>query len=214
MPETGGDSLSEKGDDTVLATGKEVKTADMPVEKPLEKPVLAEQADSLEKRKRKTSVPQKKITADKTTIKEKFDTGEQGTKFKLNQAFLMHYLKLSETERFMIGHQLRDMVKSCTFRGIDCLTTIDSDDDTFFMGYEVSRPVQMYGQFFLLQVLMTPLYGNCFDIFAEDKSFGKSSLTGASYGLVLELDVEQEDYLQGGQVRILLVKIVKTLRTR
>ena len=61
---------------------------------------------------------------------------------------------------------------------------------------------------------MTPLYGNCFDIFAEDESFGKSSLTGASYGLVLELDVEQEDYLQGGQVRILVDKIAKTLRTK
>ena len=57
---------------------------------------------------------------------------------------------------------------------------------------------------------MTPLYGNCFDIFAEDESFGKSSLTGASYGLVLELDVEQEDYLQGGQVGIKIGKVVKT----
>ena len=27
------------------------------------------------------------------------------------QTFLMDYLKLSETERFMIGHQLRDLVK-------------------------------------------------------------------------------------------------------
>ena len=116
----------------------------------------------------------------------------------------MDYLKLSETERFMIGHQLRDLVKNlssenkqkriplslflffaiyiwqwsgkstlcisllvvrviqsrwyltscdlwffdlistitqitgCTFRGLDCLTTIDSDDeDSFIMDYEV-----------------------------------------------------------------------------
>ena len=52
----------------------------------------------------------------------------------------------------------------------------------------------------LPQLVTNPLYGNCFNIFAADESFGKSSLTGSSYGLVLELDVEQEDYLQGGQV--------------
>ena len=31
------------------------------------------------------------------------------------QTFLMDYLKLSETERFMIGHQLRDLVKIFSF---------------------------------------------------------------------------------------------------
>ena len=39
------------------------------------------------------------------------------------------------------------------------------------------------------QVVWSPIYGNCFDIFAADESFGKSSLTGASYGLSLELQV-------------------------
>ena len=48
-------------------------------------------------------------------------------------------------------------------------------------------------------MVWSPIYGNCFDIFAADESFGKSSLTGASYGLSLELQVEEEDYLGGGQ---------------
>ena len=37
--------------------------------------------------------------------------------------------------------------------------------------------------------MWSPIYGNCFNIFAADESFGKSSLTGASYGLSLELQV-------------------------
>ena len=41
----------------------------------------------------------------------------------------------------------------------------------------------------MIQVVWSPIYGNCFDIFAADESFGKSSLTGASYGLSLELQV-------------------------
>ena len=90
----------------------------------------------------------------------------------------MDYLQLTETERFMVGHQLRDLISGCTFRGLDCLTTIDSDDeDSFLMDYEA---------------VWSPIYGNCFDIFAADESFGKSSLTGASYGLSLELQVRRK----------------------
>ena len=40
-----------------------------------------------------------------------------------------------------------------------------------------------------LKAVWSPIYGNCFNIFAADESFGKSSLTGASYGLSLELQV-------------------------
>ena len=103
-------------------------------------------------------------------------------------------------------------MNSCTFRGIDCLATITSDE-SFFMDYEViyfafyclgcnwvtSEHIYLFNPI-LPQLVTNPLYGNCFNIFAADESFGKSSLTGSSYGLVLELDVEQEDYLQGGQV--------------
>jgi len=149
--------------------------------KPMKKTTdVVKLAEKAKKKKRKKGKPK-----DKKEIKEKFDKAEQGTEFKLRQTFLMDYLKLSETERFMIGHQLRDLITGCTFRGLDCLTTIDSDDeDSFIMDYEA---------------VWSPIYGNCFNIFAADESFGKSSLTGASYGLSLELQVQEDDYLGGGQ---------------
>ena len=76
----------------------------------------------------------------------------QGTKFGAEQTFFSLYNKLTEEERFLIGHSFQDMVslasvvvgmarvgltmcqvKSCTFRGYDCLAGIGSS----YMDYEV-----------------------------------------------------------------------------
>ena len=40
--------------------------------------------------------------------------------------------------------------------------------------------------------------GNCYTVYAEDEDLGKSSMTGAAYGLSLVLNIEQESYLRGG----------------
>ena len=42
-------------------------------------------------------------------------------------------------------------------------------------------------------------FGNCFTIVAENEYLGRSSLTGAEYGLSLVINIEHEAYLKGGQ---------------
>ena len=51
-----------------------------------------------------------------------------GAQFGVEQKFLSLYSSLTEEERFQIGHSVRDLVKSCTFRGFDCM---GMDEDTF-----------------------------------------------------------------------------------
>ena len=46
----------------------------------------------------------------------------------MEQKFLSLYSALTEKEQFQIGHSLQDLVKSCTFRGFDCMRM---DEDTF-----------------------------------------------------------------------------------
>lgn len=136
---------------------------------------------SIRKKKGKKKDKQSKDTLGKTLNVNL----QQSKNFAIEQKFLMTYLELSEMERFSIGHQLRDLIKSCSFRGVDCLETIDTDDEeSLFMDYDV---------------IISPNFGNCYNIYMIDDSMGKSSLTGASYGLSLVLNIEQEDYLKGGQ---------------
>ena len=94
---------------------------------------------------------------------------------------------LSEQEKFMIGHDFNDLVISCTFRGLDCLSKLGSDDQNFFIDYHV---------------ILTPTHGNCYTLYSEDENAGKSSLTGSAYGLSLVLNIEQSDYLKGGQTLV------------
>ena len=76
---------------------------------PPDKPVHADQAAKAEGRKPRKRPP-KLLPTDTTSVKAKFDKTAQGQEFKLEQAFLQDYLKLTGKERFMIGHQLKDMV--------------------------------------------------------------------------------------------------------
>ena len=46
----------------------------------------------------------------------------------MEQKFLSLYSSLTEEEQFQIGHAVGDLVKSCTFRGFDCM---GMDEDTF-----------------------------------------------------------------------------------
>ena len=42
----------------------------------------------------------------------------QSQMFKSSQDFLMTYLKLSDKEKSLIGHSIKDLIKSCTFREV------------------------------------------------------------------------------------------------
>ena len=85
----------------------------------------------------------------------------------------------------MIGHQFSDMIQSCTFRGVDCLAMLGTDQGRVkFLDYEL---------------VMSPTHGNCFSLHTVSRALGRSSLTGSTYGLSLVVKVEQADYLRGGQ---------------
>ena len=84
-------------------------------------------------------------------------------------------------EKASIGHHIKDLVKECTFRGVDCLASLGGEDS-----------LMTYSSF------LTPKFGNCFTIYAEQEMLGRSSMTGAAYGLSLVLNIEQETYLRGG----------------
>ena len=84
-------------------------------------------------------------------------------------------------EKASIGHHIKDLVKECTFRGVDCLASLGGEDS-----------LMTYSSF------LTPKFGNCFTIHAEQEMLGRSSMTGAAYGLSLVLNIEQETYLRGG----------------
>ena len=137
----------------------------------------------------------------KESLGENLNRIEQSKKFMTQQKFLKLYLSLPEEEKFEIGHHLQDLIVSCTFRGVDCLSSLSADEDEPFMDYES---------------INSRNYGNCFNLFTMDEWLGKSSLTGSSYGLSLVLNIEQDDYLRGGQTLVslknsLIVKMKREL---
>ena len=118
-------------------------------------------------------------------ILESFQDVNQSAVFRADQEFLLTFLKLSREEKFLIGHQFSDMIQSCTFRGVDCRAMLGSAElQMKFLDYKVD---------------LSATHGNCFTLQTVSKALGKSSLTGATYGLSLVLKLEQSDYLRGGQ---------------
>ena len=118
-------------------------------------------------------------------ILESFQDLNQSAVFRADQEFLLTFLQLSREEQFLIGHQFTDMIKSCTFRGVDCQAMLGS--------------AELKMQFVEHQVWLSATHGNCFTLQTTSQALGKSSLTGATYGLSLVLKLEQSDYLRGGQ---------------
>ena len=47
--------------------------------------------------------------------------GDPTSKILAEYEFLSLYMLLNETTRLSIGHQYKDILLSCTFRGVDCL---------------------------------------------------------------------------------------------
>ena len=127
-------------------------------------------------------VRQSEIISD---VLESFQDVNQSAVFRADQEFLLTFLQLSREEQFLVGHQFSDLVKSCTFRGVDCLAMLGSEELKIkFVDY---------------QLHLSATHGNCFTLQTVSQVLGKSSLTGATYGLSLVLKLEQADYLRGGQ---------------
>ena len=110
-------------------------------------------------------------------IKATLQSVEQGGLFSVEQEFLQLYTALTEQERFSVGHQYQDLVVSCTLRGVDCTAP---------------------GSLLDFHVLVSPTHGNCFTLYSTS-ALGRSSLTGSAYGLSLVLDIQQGEYMRGGQ---------------
>ena len=70
-----------------------------------------EDNDDLFKKRTKTT-----STINKETIHTSMNSQIQSQMFKSSQGFLMTYLKLSDKEKSLIGHSIKDLIKSCTFR--------------------------------------------------------------------------------------------------
>ena len=98
------------------------------------------------------------------------------------------FARLLPQEKASIGHHIKDLVKECTFRGVDCLASLGGEDS-----------LMTYSRF------LTPKFGNCFTIYAEQEMLGRSSMTGAAYGLSLVLNIEQETYLRGGATSMVIL---------
>ena len=123
---------------------------------------------------------------DKETFQENLQNQNQSLSFKSSQDFLLTYLKLTPEEKSAIGHQLFDLVKDCTFRGVDCMSALTG-----------GSPLMDYEHF------LSPKFGNCYTIYARNELMGKSSLTGADYGLSFVLNIEHDAYLKGGMSMVI-----------
>ena len=145
--------------------------------------IEAASQNTIKKPKRRKNTKAESVT----NIKTNMQSIEQSVLFAFEQEFLMTYLRLSEEEKFQVGHHFRDLLVTCTFRGVDCKAGIGSDTIANLLDYEV---------------IITPTHGNCYTLYSKHENFGKSSFTGGAYGLSLVLNVEQSDYLRGGQTLV------------
>ena len=57
----------------------------------------------------------------KSEAKDEIDYGSQPATVAQEMEFLTNFMTLNEKERMLIGHDFKSLIKSCTFRGKDCL---------------------------------------------------------------------------------------------
>ena len=107
--------------------------------------------------------------------------------------FLAKFMTLNETMRRSIGHQFDSFIKSCTFRGKDCLNArselrIITLSFLFFLSY--------------FEKETSPGFGNCFsfnsNVSGNNENTWASSLPGSVLGLNIVLNIEQFQYLKQG----------------
>ena len=122
-----------------------------------------------------------KVKINKNDLKENLKTQNQSKTFISGQTFLLTYLKLNQKEKITIGHNIRDLIVSCTFRGVDCRASLTSTAASF-MDYSTN----------------TTNFGNCYTLSTRSQALGKSSLTGPEFGLSLVLNIQQSHYLKDG----------------
>ena len=131
--------------------------------------------DIFERRKER----QELMSKNKDEVHADLKSQNQSKAFISGQTFLLTYLKLNERERITIGHNIRDLIVSCTFRGVDCKTSLTTNSASF-MDY----------------VTNTTNFGNCYTLYTRNEVLGKSSLTGPEFGLSLVLNIQQSHYLK------------------
>ena len=60
-------------------------------------------------------------SSDTETLVEPVDYGKQTATVANEWKFLENFMTLNEEERILIGHDFESFIKSCTFRGKNCL---------------------------------------------------------------------------------------------
>ena len=131
--------------------------------------------DIFERRKERRIV----VKVDKNEVHDDFKSQNQSKTFISGQTFLLTYLKLNEKEKVTVGHNIRDLIVSCTFRGEDCMTSL-TNSAASFMDFTTN----------------TTNFGNCYTLYTSSEVLGKSSLTGPEFGLSLVLNIQQSHYLR------------------
>ena len=119
--------------------------------------------------------------------------GETPVYLESEYSFLAEFMTLNETMRRLIGHQFESFIKSCTFRGKDCLNARSE-----------LRRVTILILFFLsyFEKETSPGFGNCFsfnsNVSGNNENAWSSSLPGSVLGLNIVLNIEQFQYLKQG----------------
>ena len=119
--------------------------------------------------------------------------GETPVYLESEYTFLAKFMTLNETMRRSIGHQFDSFIKSCTFRGKDCLNARSE-----------LRIVTLSYLFFLsyFEKDTSPGFGNCFsfnsNVSGNNENTWASSLPGSVLGLNIVLNIEQFQYLKQG----------------
>ena len=86
--------------------------------------------------------------------------------------FLASFMSLSENERRSIGHDFDSLIKSCTFRGKDCLNIRSAFNWTFSFSF-IERKLLSY-----FEMESSPRFGNCFSF--NSNVSGNSTTTWSS----------------------------------
>ena len=132
---------------------------------------------------RTAAAKRRKRAAGKKRAPSSDELGAVPTRVDSENSFLKRYMEIDEEERQLIGHGFQEMIQSCTFRERDCLNS---------SWFKVSN---------------TPNFGNCFTfnsaINDEDPLGGSrvASMTGPNFGLDLIININQDNYMFGGQTR-------------
>ena len=121
-------------------------------------------------------------------------TGDTPDYLETEYTFLKQYMSLNRSIRSHIGHEFTSFIKSCTFRGKDCLNIRSSPHSL--------RLVLILFPFSNFEAQFSPRFGNCWsfnsNVSGTNENLWSSSLPGSVMGLNVVLNIEQFQYLHSG----------------